>query len=846
MTSGARLLTLLSCATALQRAAPPLRPSSAVRAEDKAADNGDSLGRRHFIREIIETDLKEKKHGQIVTRFPPEPNGFLHLGHAKSMCVNFGLASDYGGRAHMRLDDTNPEKENRVFGDAILEDVRWLVGEATGPQTGNRDPWYGNVRHASDYFDVIYAAAKALVARGDAYVDSQSAEAMRETRGTLTKPGSNSPFRDRSPAENLELLERMRNGAIKEGEAVLRAKIDMASPNLNLRDPALYRVKAGTPHPRTADDWRIYPMYDFAHAISDSMEGITHSLCTLEFEDHRPLYDWVVDRCPEVRDAAWVEGVYRAVFEDRTAAREAPPDPDYEVEPRGDRPRQIEFSRLNVAHTLMSKRKLAKLVEDAAVDGWDDPRLPTLAALRRKGVPPAALRLFCERVGVSKADSSIDPELVDDAVREVLDASAPRAMGVLRPLKVTVTNWPADGEDERLDAPRHPKDEALGKRERLRFGSSLVIERADFHDPETDGAAPAGFNRLVAGGRVRLRYAYVLTCDDVVRGADGAVEELRCTASLDTRAGARGDPGIPRVKGIIHWLRADDAVPVTVRLYDKLFASATPGEGDDALNPKALEVLEDALLEKDALDGLEHRGAIQLERVGYFCADAPGSPAAPGALDASALVLNRVAPLKDTFAGEKRASAKKQRGGGAPKKQAADATADLPPELAAAAKLELLVGTVTSAEPHEGADALFKTWVDCGEAEARTVGAGLRAHYGDAAELVGARVLVLSNTKPRNLAGFKSAGMLLCSTDADGATALLRAPEGAKNGDRATFAGLPDAAPATPNQMNNKKLWQTAQPALTTSGGGVVVADFALSVGGEAVVADAADGASVA
>ena len=851
------VLVFAATARALQGVSPrrgafrALRPLGGAAGE---AGEEEGLGRQHFIRDIIEGDLKEKKHGTIVTRFPPEPNGFLHLGHAKSICVNFGLARDYSGRTHMRLDDTNPEKEQRIFGESILEDVRWLVPQSPGP--GGNDPWYGEVRHASDYFDVIWAVAKVLVSRGDAYVDSQSPEEMRAKRGTLTSPGVDSPHRERSAAENLELLEGMRNGSVPEGRCVLRAKIDMASPNLNLRDPALYRVKAGKPHPRTGAKWRVYPMYDFAHAVSDAYEGITHSLCTLEFEDHRPLYDWVVARAPEVRDEAWVEAVYRAAFDDfdgaSAAAPEALDDDDAGAASEKTKPRQIEFSRLNVAHTVMSKRKLAKLVEDGAVDGWDDPRLPTLAALRRKGVPPAALALFCERVGVSKADSLIDPELVDDAVREVLDATAPRAFGVLNPLKVTVADWTPTDDDhpEALEAPRHPKDDALGVREGLRFGRDLVIERSDFHDPETEGEAPKGFNRLVPGGRVRLRYAYVVRCDDVRRDETGQPVELVCSVDYATRAGAKGDG--PRVKGIVHWLRADDAVPADVRLYDRLFSAPKPSDGDDALNPGALVRLEGALVERDVLTTVANdtRAPFQLERVGYFCVDAPGSPARPPPLDPDApLVLNRIAPLKDTFAGPKRASAKKAKAAPAEKKKKGSGLPDdLPKDAAAAALLDLRVGTITSAAPHDEADALWCTTVDCGEGEERTIGAGLRAHYDTSEDLVGSRVVLLANTKPRNLAGYKSMGMLLTATDG-AKTTLLAAPDSAKNGDRATFAGLPAADPATPNQMNNKKLWQTAQPTLAIQENAVTVGGGAfgpLAVDGAPVVADADDGASVA
>jgi len=794
-------------------------------------------GRAHFIRDIVEKDVSSKAHEQIATRFPPEPNGFLHLGHAKSVCLNFGIARDYGGVTNLRLDDTNPDKEQQIFADAILDDVRWLVGD------GVDDPWDGDVRHASDYFELIYACAKLLIRRGDAYVDSQTAEEMRDRRGTLTAPGEDSPFRERPAAESLALLEAMRNGTLPEGRAVLRAKIDMASPNLNLRDPALYRVKGGRPHPRTGDAWRVYPMYDFAHALSDAYEGITHSLCTLEFEDHRPLYDWVVEKCPEIRSYPWTLGVlskagdtaelqaaYRADPE-----RPAPFDPELDAPP----PRQIEFSRLNLAHTLMSKRKLAALVDSKQVAGWDDPRLPTLSGLRRKGVPPAALRLFCERVGVSKTDSTIEAELLDDCVREALDATAPRAFGVLRPLEVVVEDWDPEADDEALEAPRHPKDESLGRRD-VRFGKDLYIERTDFHDLEKDGPAPSGFNRLVDGGRVRLRYAYVVACNGVDRDAAGHAVRLRCSVERDTKAGAKGSG--PRVKGIVHWLRKDDAVPATVRLYGKLFADASPTGDSPADAAGALETL-DAFVERDVANAADRdaRATMQLERLGYFAVDAPGSPANAGQRRGGALVLNRCAPLKDTFGGPKRKSAENLD----KKKSKKEVPPDLPADEAAAARLELLVGRVLEAEAVADSDQLYKTLVDVGEAEPRTVGAGLREHYGAAADLVGLPVLVLANTKPRKLAGFASQGMLLAATD-DGSTKLVAPPPAAAPGARAAFAGLPPADPATPNQMNNKKLWPTAQASLSTKGGLVVLGDRALEVDGVAVAADVGDGGAIA
>ncbi|KAJ1459550.1 hypothetical protein M885DRAFT_459370 [Pelagophyceae sp. CCMP2097] len=787
-------------------------------AATEAAVEEEQVGRQHFIRDVVSRDVAERKHaGGIVTRFPPEPNGYLHLGHAKSICLNFGIAREYGGATHMRLDDTNPDKEHPEYAAAILEDVKWLVGgaDARGPRpaegctTRGSAPWRGEVRHASDYFETIYQCAIALCRRGLAYVDEQSPDEMKRTRGTLTTPGEDSPFRNRSPDESVALLEAMRHaGPLAAARAdgtypVLRAKIDMASPNMNLRDPALYRVKLSA-HPRTGDAWRIYPMYDFAHAASDALEGITHSLCTLEFEDHRPLYDWTVAALPELRDPEWV--VWTSAGNDAGGFTGAAP--------KWLAPRQIEFSRLNVQYTLMSKRKLMKLVNTQTVDGWDDPRMPTLSAMRRRGVPPQAIVEFCERVGVSKADSNIDPVILDDCVRDALDEKSPRAFAVLRPLKLVVDNWDASFDADAalpLEAPRHPKQEDLGFRP-LYFGKDLVIDATDFHDA-SKGAAPPGFNRLVEGGRVRLRYGYVVRCDSVERNAKGDAEVLRCTVEYDTRSGAKGAG--PRAKGIIHWLNCANAEPATVRLYDRLFDAVSPQGEPEEVNAQSKTTLLEALVEGDVAE--DPSRTFQFERLGYFILDA-GSK---GDEKAKGLVFNRVVPLRETWAA---APAEAVPAVAKPAAAAAEASS---PELDAAAKLDLRVGRVVAAVPHESSDTLWCCTVDLGESAPREIGAALRARYAAAEDLVGKDVVVLANVKPRALAGFQSHGVLLCAT-AGGSSQLLEPPSSAVPGDRVTPVGFAASPAATPNQLNNKKLWQLAQPLLTTSGGKPCFKDLAL------------------
>ncbi len=546
----------------------------------------------NFIRNIIDEDLASGKHQSVITRFPPEPNGYLHIGHAKSICLNFGLAAHYQGRCHLRFDDTNPVKEEQEYIDAIKTDVRWLGFD-----------WGEHEYHASDYFETLYGYAEKLVEKGLAYVCDLSPEEMREYRGTLTEPGRDSPYRSRSREENLDLLRRMRAGEFADGSRVLRARIDMASANVNLRDPVLYRILRAT-HPRTGTAWCIYPMYDFAHGQSDSIERITHSLCTLEFQDHRPLYDWLCEALE----------IYH--------------------------PRQIEFSRLNLTYTVMSKRRLLELVNEKHVSGWDDPRMPTLSGMRRRGFTASAIRTFCERIGIGKSDSVIDLSVLEDCVREDLDQTAPRAMGVLRPLKVTLTNYP-EGQSEEFTAASHPKDPAMGTRA-IPFSRDLYVDRDDFMDDP-----PSKFFRLGPGREVRLRYGYIIRCDEVIKDrASGEVIELRCSYDPETGGGALPE-GRKKVKGIIHWVSAAHAVPVEVRLYDRLLRVADPSaeKGRDYrefLNDASLEVLSQALVEPSLVEAAPG-AAFQFERLGYFCVDSKDSR--PGRM-----VFNRSVTLRDTWA----------------------------------------------------------------------------------------------------------------------------------------------------------------------------------------------------
>ncbi|UOP01850.1 glutamine--tRNA ligase/YqeY domain fusion protein [Kingella potus] len=557
--------------------------------------NKDQFADNHFIRTIIEDDLKSGKHTAVQTRFPPEPNGYLHIGHAKSICLNFGLAYVYDGLCNLRFDDTNPEKENQEYVNSIKEDVEWLGFH-----------WAGEPRFASNYFDQLFDYAVGLIKDGKAYVDDLTAEQMREYRGTLTEAGKNSPYRERSIEENLDLFYKMRDGEFPDGSKTLRLKIDMASGNVNLRDPVIYRIRRAHHH-NTGDKWCIYPMYDYTHAISDAIEGITHSLCTLEFEAHRPLYDWVLDNIPA---------------------------------PHATRPRQYEFSRLELLYSITSKRKLNQLVSDDRVSGWDDPRMPTISGMRRRGYTPEGLRLFAKRAGISKSENTVDMSVLEGAIREELENSAPRMIAVLNPLKVTLTNFDPAQAQSRY-APYHPNHEEMGGRD-LPISSTLYIEADDFAENP-----PKGFKRLIPGGEVRLRHSYVMRCDEVVKDSDGHVVELKCSLDYDTLG---KNPEGRKVKGVIHWLSAEHAVPATVRLYERLFTEPRPdavrgADGEylpftDFLNPESAREIQ-AWVEASA-SGLPPESRRQFERLGYFVTDrrdhSEGKP-----------VFNRTVTLKDTW-----------------------------------------------------------------------------------------------------------------------------------------------------------------------------------------------------
>ncbi len=550
-------------------------------------------GASHFIQDIIEKDLESGKHDTVITRFPPEPNGYLHIGHAKSICLNFGLAEKYGGRCHLRFDDTNPRKEDPEYVHSIMHDVEWLGFH-----------WGDHLYYASDYFGEFYRYSLQLIKQGQAYVCSLSPDEIRSYRGTLTEPGINSPYRKRSVQENLELFQEMKKGSFKEGEYVLRARIDMASPNINMRDPVIYRIIHAWHH-RTRDAWCIYPTYDYAHCLSDSIEGITHSLCSLEFQDHRPLYDWFLEQL----------GV-------------------------SCHPQQIEFARLNLNFTVMSKRKLTQLVQSGHVSGWDDPRMPTISGIRRRGYTPESIRRFCDRIGVAKSDNVVDMSMLEYCIREDLNKRAPRYMGVINPLKVVITNYPQESSEE-LPAINNPEDEAMGTRN-VPFSRVIYIEAEDFREDP-----PKKYFRLAPGREVRLRYAYFITCQEVVKDQEtGRILELRCTYDPATRGG--DSPDGRKLKGTLHWVSAGHAVRSGVRIYDRLFSRPNPIQDEkkglalnDTLNPASLQEQQGCMMEP-AVKGLKPGDILQFERLGYFCVDPESTPASP--------VFNRTVSLKDTWA----------------------------------------------------------------------------------------------------------------------------------------------------------------------------------------------------
>ena len=672
-----------------------------------------------FIREIINEDIRSGKYqlGEIRTRFPPEPNGYLHIGHAKALSIDFGIARDYQGKCMLRMDDTNPSKEDVEYVDAIKEDVRWLGYE-----------WDGEVRYASDYFEEMYQYAEMMIEKGLAYVDEQSAEEIRETRGTLTEAGKESPWRNRPKAESLDLFRRMRAGEFPNGAKVLRAKIDMASPNVHLRDPVMYRIQH-MPHHRTGDKWCIYPMYDWAHGLEDSIEGITHSLCTLEFEIHRPLYDWFLEPLP----------VHR--------------------------PQQIEFSRLNLSYTVMSKRKLLRLVQEGYVQGWDDPRMPTICGLRRRGYTPSAINEFMQRIGVTKFTGITDVALLESCLRDELNQSAPRYMAVLKPLKLVISNSPA-GQVEWLEAVNNPEDAAAGTR-KIPFSRELYIEQDDFRED-----APPKYFRLTPGQEVRLRWGYVIACEKVVKNADGSIAEVHCSYDPDSKGGNPLDGR--KIRGTIHWVEASHAIDAELRLYDRLFAKEDPDEVEeegqdfvDNLNPNSLEVLQGCKLEP-ALASLKPEDRVQFERVGYFCADRyDHTPEKP--------VFNRTVGLKDSWAKIEKRHQDKQAAKAAPAKAkekapekgsaAAEKSASAPENVALIgiedfARLQLRTAQVLAVEPVPYTDKLLKLQVDCGEK--RQIVAGIAKFY-QPADLVGKTIIMVANLQPATLCGVESQGMLLAA-----------------------------------------------------------------------------------
>ena len=673
-------------------------------------NNPDSTSSLDFIRSIITEDLKANKNdGRVHTRFPPEPNGYLHIGHAKSICLNFGIAAEFGGLCNVRFDDTNPTKEEEEFVESIKEDVRWLGFD-----------WGDRLYYASDYFDQLYDYAVQLIKIGKAYVDDLTADEIREYRGSLTQPGKDSPYRTRSVEENLDLFERMRAGEFEDGSRVLRAKVDMASPNLNMRDPVMYRVLHASHH-RTGDKWCIYPMYDFTHGQSDSIEGITHSICTLEFEDHRPLYDWFLDELK--------------IFH----------------------PQQIEFARLNLTYTIMSKRRLMELVEQGYVTGWNDPRMPTISGLRRRGYTPESIRKFCERIGVAKRDSIVDMALLEYSIREDLNKRASRVMAVLRPLRVVIDNYPEE-KVEYLDAENNPEDPGMGSR-KIPFSRVLYIEQEDFREDP-----PKKFFRLAPGREVRLKHAYYIKCERVVKDEKtGEVVELHCTYDPETRGGWSKDGR--KVKGTLHWVSADQSLKAEVRLYDHLFVKPNPGDEKDVsdfktlLNSNSLEALTSCRVEPSLADA-EPGSRYQFLRQGYFCVDSIDS-------SADKLVFNRTVTLRDTWAkiekAQKKTGIPKAAKKPAPLSEKRDGHKPVAQEITIEdfSKLDLRVAIVREAGLVEGADKLIRLMVDLGEGRLRQVFAGIRSAYPEPEKLVGKKVIIVANLKPRQMKFGLSEGMAL-------------------------------------------------------------------------------------
>lgn len=696
-----------------------MKPKSKTEIKTEAPSN--------FIKEIIEDDLKNNKHnGRVATRFPPEPNGNLHIGHAKAICLNFGIAAQYKGTCNLRFDDTNPVKEDVEYVDAIMEDIRWLGFD-----------WEDRQYYASDYFDKLYEWAIFLINDGKAYVDDLNEEQIREYRGNYYKKAKESPYRNRSIEENLDLFKRMKEGEFPDGSKVLRSKIDMNSPNMNMRDPVMYRIKHSSHH-RTGDKWCIYPMYDYAHGQSDAIERITHSLCSLEFQNHRPLYDWYVENLP-------IE------------------------EP----PHQYEFARLNLTYTIMSKRNLLQLVEEGLVSGWDDPRMPTLSGLRRRGYPPESIRNFSDRIGVAKADSVVDVALLEHCAREFLNEHCHRLMGVFDPLRVVIENYP-EGEIEYFEAPLMPEDFSQGSR-KVPFSRVLYVERDDFRENPSKK-----WHRLAPGKEVRLRYACLLKCIDVIKDEKtGEVVELRCTWDPDSRGGE--SPDGRKVRGTLHWVNAEHSLPAQVRLYDRLFNVPNPSDVEegksfkDHINPNSLTVLDQCRVEpflKDIKPGEQ----FQFERIGYFCADKFESK--PGNL-----VFNRTVSLRDTWAkiakSEKQKENIKKTKKGDPKRSNEINIKDF-------GKLDLRIGIVLEAGFVEGADKLLRLIVDIGEEKPRQIFSGIRSDYPEPEKLKGLQVVVIANLAPRKMKFGVSEGMVLAGgNDAEG-FALLTMERKMKPGDKVT------------------------------------------------------------